>query len=230
MAETNLELIEAVKAGRQADVEALLDRDPRLLAARVPNGPSAILLAAYYRHPELAEAFTARGAALDVFEASAFGRVDVLRRLLEEDPSRVNAWSPDGFFPLGLAAFFGHPEAVRILLAAGADVSAAAKNDMRVQSLHAAAASHNPVSVRLLLEAGADPNAVQQAGYVALHEAAGEGDMALVQLLLAHGARTDARAEDGRTAAEMARAKGHAAVAEWLESRPRIANRESRIE
>ncbi|MDQ2871032.1 MAG: ankyrin repeat domain-containing protein [Acidobacteriota bacterium] len=219
MADSERELFEAVKAGRRPDVEALLDRDPKLLPARVPDGPSAILLAAYYRHPDVADAFIARGAPLDIFEASAFGKIDRLRDLLNEDPSRANAWSPDGFFPLGLAAFFGHPEAVRVLLEAGADVGATARNAMRVQALHAAAASHNPESIRLLLEAGADANAVQQAGYVALHEAAGNGDTAMTELLVAHGARTDARAEDGRTAAEMARAKGHEDLARWLESR-----------
>lgn len=219
MADGDLKLFDAVKSGRRDEVEALLDSDPQLLRARVPEGPSAILLAAYYRHPELAEAFVARGAALDVFEASALGEVDLLRRLIEEDPYRANAWSPDGFFPLGLAAFFGHPEAVRILLAGGSDVAATARNAMKVQSLHAAAAAHNPVSVRLLLEAGADPNAVQQAGYVPLHEAAGKGDMALAELLVAHGARTDARSDEGQTAADMARANGHVSMAEWLESR-----------
>jgi uncharacterized protein len=40
---------------------------------------------------------------LDVFEAAALGRVDRLRELLDEDPSRANAFGDDGFHPLGLA-------------------------------------------------------------------------------------------------------------------------------
>jgi hypothetical protein len=45
---------------------------------------------------------------LDVFEAAAFGRSDRLRQLLDQDPSRANAFGDDGFHPLGLACFLGH--------------------------------------------------------------------------------------------------------------------------
>src|SRR5207244_10845352 len=59
---------------------------------------------------------------LDVFEAAAFGRTDRLRKLLDEDPSRANAFGGDGFHPLGLACFFGHLEAARLLLDRGAEI------------------------------------------------------------------------------------------------------------
>ncbi len=62
-------------------------------------------------------------AQVGVFAAAAKGQTDELRSLVEKDPALINAYSPEGFTPLGLAAFFGHAEAVEALLAAGADVN-----------------------------------------------------------------------------------------------------------
>ena len=219
MPATQADLFEAVKAGRLEEVESLLETSPALLAARVPGGPSAILLAVYYRHPEVAEAFVRRGAELDIFDASALGWTERMRELLREDPTLVDAWSADGFFPLGLAAFFGRPDAVRLLLDSGADVRAVARNPMRVEALHSAAAAHDASIVLSLLEAGADPNARQQVGFTALHEAASEGLDEMARLLVAHGARVDLATEDGKTAVDLARGKGHRKLADWLESR-----------
>lgn len=67
------------------------------------------------------------------------GRADRIAELLDRDPTLANAYASDGFFPLGLAAFFGHPEAVALLLARCADVTAVARNPMRVQALLKAA-------------------------------------------------------------------------------------------
>src|SRR5436190_19434836 len=100
-------LIDAVKAGNASEVARLLDDDRSLVGARGDNGTSAILLALYYRHPGLAALFVDRGARLDIFEASALGKVDRIRELLAEDPARVSAYADDGFYPVGLAAFFG---------------------------------------------------------------------------------------------------------------------------
>ena len=77
---------------------------------------------------------------LDVFEAAAVGRVDRLRALLDEDPGLANAWAEDGFQPLGLASFFGHAEAARLLVERGADVNSASRNDFEVTPLHSAVA------------------------------------------------------------------------------------------
>lgn len=129
---------------------------------------------------------------LNVFEASALGRTERVRELLDEDPSLVNAWAEDGFQPLGLASFFGHEDAGRLLVERGADVNSASRNPMKVKPLHSAAAARDPDAryaiARLLLEAGADPNARQQDDYTPLMAADQHGDARLRELLVAHGA------------------------------------------
>jgi ankyrin repeat protein len=134
-----------------------------------------------------------------VFEASAAGRAERVRELLDEDPSLANAWADDGFQPLGLASFFGHVEAARLLVERGAEVNSASRNDMKVMPLHSAVATGDPDAryelAKLLLEHGADPNALQQDDYTPLMAAEHHGDERLRGLLIEHGAETvrDAR-------------------------------------
>jgi uncharacterized protein len=134
----------------------------------------------------------AAGRELDVFEASALGRMERLRELLDEDPSLANAWAGDGFQPLGLASFFGRVDAARLLVERGAEVNSASRNPMKVMPLHSAAAAQDPdvryEIAKLLLEAGADPDARQQDEYTPLMAADQHGDQRLRELLVEHGA------------------------------------------
>jgi ankyrin repeat protein len=127
---------------------------------------------------------------VDVFEAASLGDATTIRTLLRSDPALARAWSDDGFTALHLAAFLGGAGVVRELLAAGADVDAVARNEMRVQPLHSAVAA--PVldleACRLLLAAGADANARQQGEFTPLMEAEQRDDQSLVSLLREHGA------------------------------------------
>ncbi len=182
-------LFEAIEAGNAAETQAVLADDPSLAGSRHPSGVSAVLWARYRGRGEVLDAILAADPPLDVFDAAALGDLRRLAEHIVADPDAVNAWSADGFTPLGLAAFFGQPEAVRMLLDHGADVHAVARNAMRVQPLHAAVAARDPVSVFILLEAGADPNAEQQEGWTPLMAARRHDDADIVGLLLRHGAR-----------------------------------------
>jgi ankyrin repeat protein len=179
---------------------------------------SAILNALYHQKTDEAVRLADAAPSLTIWEAVALGRDATVERLLADDSALANTASADGYFPLGLAAFFGHPTTVRLLLARGADVHEPARNAMKVQPLHAAVASRNPETVAILLEHGAHVNARQQAGYSPLMGAAAAGREDLVQLLLDHGADRSLMSEDGKTAADVAREHRHSALAERLRS------------
>jgi ankyrin repeat protein len=212
------ELLEAVKAGDKTTVDGLLTEEPTLLGFTAPNGSSVILLAAYYGHSELSEVFVGHGAKLDVFEASATGNLRRVQELLNGAPEAVNSFAPDGFYPLGLAAFFGHREIAEFLLDHGADVSLAARNAQHVTALHGAVARRDVEIVRMLLKHGADPNVRQESGFVPLHDAAANGEKAIAGLLVEYGAHVDARTDDGKTPYDLAVERGQTEVAEWLKT------------
>lgn len=179
---------------------------------------SPILAALYNRQPDEARRLAAAAAGLTIWEAAALGDDARIEALLAQDAAVVNAWAPDGFTPLSLAAFFAPATTVARLLDAGADVGAAARNPMQVQPLHAAVAARNGDAVRLLLDRGADPNARQQVGYTPLMGVAGSGREDLVDLLLDRGADPALVSEDDKTAASIAREHGHDALATRLQA------------
>ncbi len=200
-------------------VDRLLAERPELAWARNDDDIGPVLVARYgFALGALERLLDARGDDLDVFEAAAVGRADLVRGALAEDSHAALSWTPDGFTALHLAAFFGTEEAIGALLEAGAELDAPSRNTMRVTPLHAAAASRHVAICRTLVERGADVNAVQRAGFTPLMAAAENGDGELVELLLAAGADATRRADDGRTAADLARAAGHAPLALRLEA------------
>ncbi|HEX6596802.1 MAG TPA: ankyrin repeat domain-containing protein [Acidimicrobiales bacterium] len=183
------EIFDAILAGDVERVRAHLAENPSAASARNDDGLSAVLAAQYRRDDDAVEAILSAGPDLDVFDAAAVGDCGRLTTLLDAEPSLVNAFASDGFFPLGLAAYFGRSEAVRLLLERGADVSATARNPMRVQALHAAVAGRSREAVRMLLAAGADPNAEQHGGWTPLMASQQHGDDDISADLIAAGAR-----------------------------------------
>ena len=115
------ELFTAIRGGDKAAVEPLLERDRDLVDARDEKGLSPILAPLYRGRSDIAAAILRRGPKLSVFEVAAAGDVARVREIVGADPALASGVAPDGYSPLGLAAFFKRREVVRYLFEAGAD-------------------------------------------------------------------------------------------------------------
>lgn len=215
-ADRSAQLFDAIRKGDSAQVRSLLSEEPQLAGARNQDGTTAVLWAAYTRHPELAT-IVLGSREPDFWESCALGRGDRVERLVAQDGTLANRDSADGFSGLGLAAFFGHLEIAKFLVAAGADVNRPSNNAFRVAPLHSAVESGISGLVELLLTHGAKPDVAEFLEATPLHSAAARGRLEMVEKLLAAGADRQRKTKDGKTAAELARQYGHVKVAEMLE-------------
>lgn len=209
--------LDAIKAGHTAEVTMLLDLDPTLVNARDENGLSAVLTAAYYQEPDIAKLLVQRGAELNVFEACVVGELGHVQERIKQQPDLIHAYAPDGFQPLGLAAFFGHTALVEWLLEVGAEVNSPSRNAMRVMPLHSAIANRHTKIVKQLLDHSADVNATQSDDFTPLHEAAQNGLLEVAQWLIERGAAINPRlSSNGKTPLALANEGQHADVANLL--------------
>jgi ankyrin repeat protein len=218
-ADMSAEFFTAVKQGDREAVERMVAADRSLLVARDENGVSAILLAYYHGKDEVARALIARKPALDIFEAATAGDAGRVGALVAKDRAQSNAWSKDGFFPLGLAAFFKRPDVVKVLLENGADVRMASR-PAGFTPLHSAVADDagqvTKDLVRMLLDAGADPNAKSASGGTPVHTAAFTGNISVLRMLLDAGGDASARDKKGHSPLDVARERGNTEAAAML--------------
>jgi ankyrin repeat protein len=192
------EFFEAIKLGDRREVERRLLLDPTLIHAR-ENGLSPILIAAYHRQPEIASFLADKTVGLTIFEAAATGKINNI----------INAYSDDGFQPLGLACYFGHLDSAAYLIKAGALVNAPSHNSLKAAPIQSATAAGHHKIVKMLLEHGADPNVREQGGYTPLHAAAQNGDEEMIRILLYGGADLTVKSRDGKTPMDIAIEAGH---------------------
>jgi ankyrin repeat protein len=215
-------IIAAVKAKDAAQVESLLNEDPSLVETRTPDG-SLVLTAAYRGAWELVQLLLAHNATLDIFEAAVVGQADRIKALLADEPGLADAVNNDGFSPLHLAAFVGQVDAVRTLLAGGADINKVQQSKVPYvpsnTALHAAIAGgpHREV-VELLVTAGADVNVISSIGHTPLHDAVFHNATELLAYLLAHGADVNRSGEGVPTPLAYARQRGKEEAAALLAS------------
>jgi ankyrin repeat protein len=219
------QFLKYIQRGATVEIADAVAADPSLLVWKDVQGVSALMWAIYSGQTLVRDFLLAErlrtGVALDAYEAAAVGGVESLTRAIDATPGIVQEQSGDGWTALHLAAAFGTPEAVQLLLDRRAPVDAVSTNAQKNQPLHAALAlGRNPETIQILLKAGADPNARQTGGYTAIFSAAAANRRDLVELLVVHGAYPAVLNDFGQSASGFARKRNHVELADWLDSLP----------
>src|SRR5471030_286747 len=104
-------------------LDALLVNDPALAKSRTSHHVSPLMLSCYYKKPEVIALLLKYVDEVNLFEAAAAGKFDVVAHLVYTYPDAINYYAEDGFTPLGLACYFGQHEIARYLVLKGADVN-----------------------------------------------------------------------------------------------------------
>jgi ankyrin repeat protein len=143
-------IFELIEAGDADGLRHLLERDPAAAAQTDEQGLSVVMRAAYRG---LTEVVLAADPPLGPFDRIVAGESDGL--------PAPDAWTPDGFTPLHIAAFANNVAAAESLLAAGADPNVfATASFARVTPLGTCRFAAADDVARVLLAHGADPDLV----------------------------------------------------------------------
>src|SRR5579862_2157755 len=168
-------IFELIDSGDVAAIRAKLAEDPAAAGAHGEQGLTAVMRAAY-RGADVLDAVRAAEPPLEPFDRIVVGDSDGL--------PAPDAWTPDGFTPLHLAAFAHNVAAARALLAAGADTNVLATASFaRVTPLGTCAFAGATDVARILLAHGADPTITADHALTPLDAALANGNDELAALL-----------------------------------------------
>ena len=212
-------LMFAAGAGLADSVELLIAKGARLDATESRRGQTALMWAAAEGHTAVVELLIRKGADVNTTSQTGFtplafavtrNDLESIANLIEAGPIPMRRRRMA--VPVNMAAAYGHPDALRILLKAGAGFSKADKEGRT--PLYSAAEAGDAESVAMLLAAGADPNwitaSIEVSGpnkgmrrldgeFTPLLAAAKGGHLKVMRQLAAAGANTKARTQDGAT-------------------------------
>jgi uncharacterized protein len=166
------DVFELIDAGDAEGVRRVMEDDPSAADARDEQGVSPIVHAVYRGQTEIARALPPR----DGWDRLVLGH--------SEELPAPDAWSPDGFTPLHIAAFAHNVSAAKALLEAGADPNVISRASFaRVTPLGTCAFAGANEVARVLLEHGADPTIAEVGGGTPADAARANGNDELVALL-----------------------------------------------
>jgi ankyrin repeat protein len=203
-------LIIASTMGQADIVEALLDNgaDPNY---RDKNGFTALHSAV--RDSDYGEDAAQRARAVATVKVLLAHRADPNARLHQEKPTvrGLDELQFEGATPLALAAEVNNLDAIKVLVAGGADpniptamgttplmlASGAATDVQRARSIEERGLAVE--TARYLVEHGADVNAVGEFGWTPLHAASYQGLTDVIELLVSKGAKLETKDKLGQT-------------------------------
>lgn len=178
-----MSIFELTDAGDVAGVQALIERDRGALGARDDNGLSPLMHAAYRGRDAVFHTIATQGSD-DPWDRLLLGESDGL--------PAPDAWSPDGFTPLHIAAFGKNAAGAQALLDAGADPNVfATASFARVTPLGTCAFTGATAVARTLIRGGANAALTEVEGASPLDAAFENGYEDLVALLVVAVAHAD---------------------------------------
>ena len=152
-----------------------------------------------------------------IVEAAKNGNFQAVRKILEKDPSKLNATDENKYTALHWACMRGHWDIVKFLVGQGADLNVVG-GDGGTQ-INWAVNHDNVDIIKLLVEKGARLNIQNQWGMTELHTAIWRGNIHVVEFLFDHGSDPTIKTNEGWTAMHYAYRSGHDNVIEFLKER-----------
>lgn len=152
--------------------------------------------------------------AAEIHDAARDGDLDVVMRLIDEDPSLLEATDDDGMTPLNRAALSGRSDIAAELIRHGANIHTGDVDNS--QPLHCVAISGDTATAALLLSRGVDINVRDDNNLTPLHFASSYRQLPMVGYLLEHGADVNIQTSQGLAPVSYAAFSNNLELAELL--------------